>query len=43
MIKDGHQTFNKDSTEPMNADAYSQELIKHTYSGGWALPDLPVS
>ena len=42
QIKDGHPTFNKDWTEPMNAVAYSQELIKHTYREGWSLPDMPV-
>jgi|26BtaG_2_1085354.scaffolds.fasta_scaffold02150_6 hypothetical protein len=40
-IHDGHPTFNKDWTEPMNAIAYSQELIKHTYREGWTLPDMP--
>jgi len=40
-IHDGHPTFNKDWTEPMNAVAYSQELIKHTYRDGWSLPDMP--
>ena len=41
-IHDGHPTFNKDWTEPMNAVAYSQELIKHTYRDGWSLPDMPA-
>ncbi|MGB5237544.1 MAG: Gfo/Idh/MocA family oxidoreductase [Flavobacteriaceae bacterium] len=40
-IHDGHPTFDKDWTEPMNAIAYSQELIKHTYRDGWSLPDMP--
>ena len=40
-IHDGHPTFNKDWTEPMNAVDYSQELIKHTYRDGWSLPDMP--
>ena len=40
-IHDGHPTFSKDWTEPMNAVAYSQELIKHTYRDGWSLPDMP--
>jgi len=40
-IHDGHPTFNKDWTEPMNAVEYSQELIKHTYRDGWNLPDMP--
>ena len=41
-IHDGHPTFSKDWTEPMNAVAYSQELIKHTYRDGWSLPDMPA-
>jgi len=41
-IHDGHPTFNKDWTEPMNAIAYSKELIKHTYRDGWSLPDMPA-
>jgi predicted dehydrogenase len=41
-IHDGHPTFNKDWTEPMNAVAYSQELIKHTYRDGWDLPAMPM-
>ncbi|PID68600.1 MAG: oxidoreductase [Flavobacteriales bacterium] len=40
-IHDGHPTFDKDWTEPMNAIAYSQELIKHTYRDGWSLPAMP--
>jgi len=41
-IHDGHPTFNKDWTEPMNAVAYSEELVKHTYRDGWSLPDMPA-
>lgn len=41
-IKEGHPTFDKDWTEPMNAIAYSQELIKHTYREGWTLPEMPT-
>lgn len=41
-IHDGHPTFNKDWTEPMNAVEYSQELIKHSYRDGWKLPDMPA-
>ena len=28
-------------TEPMNAKATAQELIKHTYRQGWSLPAMP--
>lgn len=41
QIKDGHPTFDKTMTEPMNAQAFAQELIKHTYRDGWKLPDMP--
>ena len=34
-------TFNKTWTEPVNANAFAQELIKHTYRDGWKLPDMP--
>lgn len=40
-IKDGHPSFNKTKTDPVNALAYAQELIKHTYREGWKLPDMP--
>jgi len=26
----------------VNAMAYAQELIKHTYRKGWNLPDMPT-
>lgn len=42
QIKDGHPTFDKVWTDPVNAIAYSQELIKHTYREGWTLPDMPA-
>ena len=41
-IHDGHPTFDKTWTEPMDANEYSQELIKHTYREGWSLPDMPA-
>lgn len=40
-IADGHPSFNKTWTDPVNALAYAQELIKHTYRDGWKLPDMP--
>ncbi len=40
-IKDGHPTFNKVWTDPFNALAFAQELIKHNYRDGWKLPDMP--
>ncbi len=41
-IKDGHPTFDKKMTDPVNALAYAKELIKHTYRDGWKLPDMPM-
>ncbi|OAV74654.1 hypothetical protein Barb7_01817 [Bacteroidales bacterium Barb7] len=40
-IKDGHPSFDKKMTEPINAKAFSQELIKHNYRNGWKLVDMP--
>lgn len=40
-ITDGHPTFDKTYTEPVNANAFAEELIKHTYKNGWKLPDMP--
>jgi hypothetical protein len=40
-IKDGHPTFDKTMTDPVNAVAYAEELIKHTYRDGWKLTDMP--
>ena len=41
VIKDGHPTFDKTWTDPVNAQQFAQELIKHTYRDGWKLPDMP--
>ncbi|MCL2098217.1 MAG: Gfo/Idh/MocA family oxidoreductase [Bacteroidales bacterium] len=40
-ITDGHPTFDKTWTDPINANQFAEELIKHTYREGWALPDMP--
>ena len=40
-IVDGHPTFNKDWTDPVNAIEYANELIKHSYKNGYKLPDMP--
>jgi hypothetical protein len=42
IIKDGHPTFDKTMTDPVNAQAFAQELIKHTYRNGWNLPHMPA-
>jgi hypothetical protein len=41
-IHDGHPTFARDMTDPINANAFAEELIKHNYRNGWKLPDMPV-
>jgi hypothetical protein len=41
-IHDGHPTFNKTYTDPVNAKAYAAELIKHTYRAPWSLPEMPA-
>ena len=40
-INDGHPTFKKTYTDPINAQQFAQELIKHTYRDGWKLVDMP--
>ena len=40
-VTDGHPTFKKTYTDPVDANAYAAELIKHTYRDGWVLPDMP--
>jgi hypothetical protein len=40
-IHEGHPTFNKDWTEPVNAREFAKELIKHTYHNGYELPPMP--
>lgn len=41
-IKDGDPKFNKIWTDPVNAQAFAQELIKHNYREGWKLADMPM-
>ena len=40
-ITDGHPTFDKTWSEPVNAIEYAKEMIKHTYKNGYKLPDMP--
>jgi len=40
-IKDGHPTFSKKWTDPMNAKEFAGEMIKHTYRDDWSLPAMP--
>jgi len=41
-ITDGHPTFNKTKTDPVNARSYAEGLIRHEYRTGWKLPDMPL-
>jgi hypothetical protein len=41
-ITDGHPTFNKTMTDPINARAFAAELIQHKYRSGWDLPSMPA-
>ena len=41
-IHDGHPTFNKVWTEPVNAREFAAELIKPKYQNGYVLPDMPA-
>lgn len=40
-IKDGHPSFDKKMTDPINAQQFAKELIKHNYREGWNLPAMP--
>lgn len=40
-IKDGHPTFQNTYTEPVNANEFAAELIKHNYQNGYELPAMP--
>lgn len=40
-VKDGHPTFNKTKTDPVDAQQFAAELIRHKYREGWKLPDMP--
>ena len=41
-ILDGDPTFDRKMTDPINAKQFSQEMIKHNYRTGWALPEMPA-
>lgn len=41
-ITDGHPTFNQKMTDPINARAFADEMIRHTYRQGWDLPPMPA-
>lgn len=41
-IHDGHPSFNKTWTDPVNAREFAAELINHKYQNGYKLPDMPA-
>ena len=41
-IDDGHPSFSRDVTDPMNALEYAKGLIRTEYRDGWSLPDMPA-
>jgi hypothetical protein len=40
-VEDGDPKFDKKLTDKLNAQAFADELIKHTYRNGWSLPAMP--
>ncbi|MDE5595321.1 MAG: gfo/Idh/MocA family oxidoreductase, partial [Muribaculaceae bacterium] len=41
-ITDGHPTFERTYTEPVDANLYAAGLIRPVYRDGWTLPEMPV-
>ena len=41
-IHDGHPTFNKTFTDPVDARKFAAELVKPVYQNGYVLPELPT-
>jgi hypothetical protein len=41
QIIDGDPKFKTVWSDPINAQQFAKELIKHTYRDGWKLPDMP--
>lgn len=41
-IHNGHPTFDRTYTDPVSANAFAAELIKHTYRKPWSLPEMPA-
>ena len=40
-IHDGHPTFDRTYTKPVNANEWAARLIKPVYRQGWKLPEMP--
>ncbi len=41
QIHDGHPTFDRTFTEPVDANLFAETLIKPVYRDGWTLPEMP--
>lgn len=41
-IHDGHPTFDRKYSDPVDANEYAAHLIKPVYREGWTLPELPT-
>ena len=41
-IHDGHPTFDRKYSDPVDANEYAAHLIKPVYRKGWTLPELPT-
>lgn len=41
-IEDGHPSFRREMTDPLNAQEFANSLIRTNYRGGWSLPDMPA-
>ncbi|MBL7735882.1 MAG: Gfo/Idh/MocA family oxidoreductase [Chitinophagaceae bacterium] len=41
-IVNGEPRFDSRWTDPVNAQSFAKEMIKHTYRNGWRLPEMPV-
>jgi hypothetical protein len=41
-ITDGHPTFDRKYTDPINAKQFAAEMIRHNYRNGWSLPEMPA-
>lgn len=42
QIHDGHPTFDRTYSDPVNANEFAARLIKPVYRDGWKLPDMPA-
>ncbi len=40
-IEDGHPSFARDWTDPVNAGQYAADLVNRPYRSGWRLPSMP--